>query len=193
MTLEDEVDAARRGDAAAMNSVFARNLNPLVAFIRARAGRDLMERESAHDLAQSVCREVIQDLADFEYRGDEEFRAWLFQQATRKILDRARYHHREKRAVSREVAMPDDEASAEALLACYATLCTPSQYASARDELARFEAAVQRLPEAQRDAVTMSRLMNLSYGVIAEQLGVTESAVRGLVARGLATLAEDMA
>ncbi|MCB9919928.1 MAG: sigma-70 family RNA polymerase sigma factor [Planctomycetes bacterium] len=189
MGLQDDVKAARRGDVGAMESVFARNMNPLVAFIRARAGRDLMARESAVDLAQSVCREVIQDLDAFEYRGDEEFRAWLFQQATRKILDRARYHNREKRAVDREVAIPDEE-SAEALLACYAELCTPSRYASARDDLARFEAAVQKLPDAQRDAVTMSRLMHLPYPVIAEQLGVTESAVRGLVARGLATLVE---
>ena len=56
------------------------------------------------------------------------------------------------------------------------------------EELARFEAAVQELPDNQRDAVTMSRLMGLSYPQIAEQLGMTESAVRGLVARGLAAL-----
>ena len=58
----------------------------------------------------------------------------------------------------------------------------------AKEELARFEAAVQQLPENQRDAVTMSRLMGLDYAQIAEQMGSSESAVRGLVARGLAAL-----
>ena len=47
---------------------------------------------------------------------------------------------------------------------------------------------MQGLPDNQRDAVTMSRLMGLSYDQVAEQMGLTESAVRGLVARGLAAL-----
>ena len=34
----------------------------------------------------------------------------------------------------------------------------------------------------------MSRLMGIGYDQIAEQMGITESAVRGLVARGLAAL-----
>jgi RNA polymerase sigma-70 factor (ECF subfamily) len=182
------VGAARRGDARAFESLFARNLPPLVAFIRARAGRAMLARESASDLAQSVCREVLADLDDFEYQGEEAFRNWLFLQATRKVLDRARHQGRGKRDVAREVAMPEEKDDAEALLACYASLATPSQHAAAREELARFEKAVQELPETQRDAVTMSRLMNLSYEQIAEQMGISESAVRGLVARGLAAL-----
>ncbi|MCB9871128.1 MAG: sigma-70 family RNA polymerase sigma factor [Planctomycetes bacterium] len=188
MDVERDLEAARAGDPHALESLFGRNLAPLVAFIRARAGRDLMARESAVDLAQSVCREVVADLDQFDYRGEEAFRAWLFQQATRKILDRARYAGREMRARDREVAMPDSDGAAEALLACYASFATPSRHAAVREELARFEAAVAELPEAQRDAVTMAKLMNLSYGAIAEQMGISESAVRGLVARGLAAL-----
>lgn len=39
----------------------------------------------------------------------------------------------------------------------------------------------------------MSRLLGLEYPQIAEQMGMTESAVRGLVARGLAALAAILA
>ena len=53
---------------------------------------------------------------------------------------------------------------------------------------ARIEDAVQSLPANQRDAVTMSRLMGLSYAQIAEAMQMSESAVRGHVARGLAAL-----
>ncbi|MBX3464518.1 MAG: sigma-70 family RNA polymerase sigma factor [Planctomycetes bacterium] len=186
--LAAEIAAARRGEPHAVDSLFARNLPPLVAFIRARAGKAIAARESAHDIAQSVFREVLQDVDQIKLEGEGAFRNWLFQQATRKVLDRAKFHGRERRDVAREQAIPEAGPAADAILACYASIATPSRHAAAKEELQRFEAAVQDLPENQRDALTMSRLMGLSYEQIAAQMGTTESAVRGLVARGLAAL-----
>lgn len=184
---EEEIRAAATGDARALDSLFERCMTPLVCFIRARLGPAIAARESATDLAQSVFREVIQDFEALEYRGDTAFRGWLFQQAVRKILDRNRYYHRARRDVGRE-ARASREDDFDALAGCYATLGTPSRHAAAREEVDRFERAVADLPEAQRDAVTMSRIMNLGYKEIAQVMGTSESAVRGLVARGLATL-----
>lgn len=183
-----EIVAARRGEPKALDSLFARNLPPLVAFIRARSGKAIAARESAVDIAQSVFREVLADAERIELLGEGAFRNWLFMQATRKVLDRAKFHGRDRRDFAKEVAIPEAGPAADALLACYASIASPSQHAVAKEELARFEAAVQQLPENQRDAVTMSRLMGLDYAQIAEQMGSTESAVRGLVARGLAAL-----
>lgn len=190
--LAAEIAAARRGDPRAVDSLFARNLPPLVAFIRSRAGKAIAARESAVDIAQSVFREVLQDVDQIQLQGEAAFKNWLFMQATRKVLDRAKFLQRERRDIAREVAMPEPGPAADALLACYASIATPSQHAVAREELARFEAAVQQLPEKQRDAVTMSRLMGLSYPQIAETMEMTESAVRGLVARGLAALSSEL-
>lgn len=183
-----EIVAARRGEPKALDSLFARNLPPLVAFIRARSGKAIAARESAVDIAQSVFREVLADAERIELLGEGAFRNWLFMQATRKVLDRAKFHGRDRRDFAKEVGIPEAGPAADALLACYASIASPSQHAVAKEELARFEAAVQQLPENQRDAVTMSRLMGLDYAQIAEQMGSTESAVRGLVARGLAAL-----
>jgi RNA polymerase sigma-70 factor (ECF subfamily) len=188
---EQEVRAAVAGDPAALESVFERSVTPLVAFIRARLGPALAARESATDLAQSVYREVIQDFSALEYRGEDAFRGWLFKHAVRKILDRNRYHHRERRDIQREVN-PGADAELDSLAGCYATLGTPTRHAAAREELARVEAAVAGLPENQRDAVSMSRLLGLSYAEIAELMDCSESAVRGLVARGLAALAAQL-
>jgi RNA polymerase sigma-70 factor (ECF subfamily) len=190
--LAAEIAAARRGEPRAVDSLFARNMPPLVAFIRARVGKAIAARESAADIAQSVFREVLQDVDRIELKGEAAFRNWLFMQATRKVLDRAKFHGRDRRDVGREEAIPTSGPAADALLSCYASIATPSQHAAAREELARFEAAVQELPENQRDAVTMSRLMGLSYDQVAEQLGISESAVRGLVARGLAALSSSL-
>lgn len=186
--LAAEIAAARRGEPRAVDSLFARNLPPLVAFIRARAGKAIAARESAVDIAQSVFREVLEDVDRIELKGEGAFRNWLFMQATRKVLDRAKFHGRDRRDAGKEVAIPEAGPAADALLACYASIASPSRHAAAKEELTRFEAAVQGLPDAQRDAVTMSRLMGLSYEQIAQQMGATESAVRGLVARGLAAL-----
>jgi RNA polymerase sigma factor (sigma-70 family) len=186
--LAAEIAAARRGEPRAVDSLFARNLPPLVAFIRSRTGRALAARESAVDIAQSVFREVLQDVDKIKLEGEAAFRNWLFMQATRKVLDRAKFLGRERRDIAREVELPEPGPAADALLACYGTIASPSRHAAAKEELARFEAAVQTLPENQRDAVTMSRLMGLTYPQVAEQMGSSESAVRGLVARGLAAL-----
>lgn len=183
-----EIAAARRGGAEALDTLFARHLPPLVAFIRSRAGKAVAARESAVDIAQSVFREVLQDADRIELKGDGAFRNWLFMQATRKVLDRAKFHGRDRRDAGKEVSLQNTELSVDALLACHATIATPSRHAAAREELDRFETAIEQLPDNQRDAVSMSRLMGLSYEQIAEQMQISESAVRGLVARGLATL-----
>ena len=183
--------AAAKGDAAAFETLFARNLPGLVAFVRSRLGARLAARESATDIAQSVCREVLEDLDDFEYRGEEAFRGWVYQQAVRKILDRTRYYGRDRRDVAREVAQRaagDDDLPS--LVDVLGTIATPSRHASAREELERFEAALATLPENQRDTVMMSRVLGMEYADIAEATGTTASAVRGLVARGLAAIAD---
>lgn len=187
-----QIAAARRGEAKALDSLFERNLPPLIAFIRSRAGKAIAARESAVDLAQSVFREVLQDVDRIELRGEAAFRNWLFMTATRKVLDRSKHLHRARRDVDREQPIPEAGAEADALLGCYASICTPSRHAAAREELSRIETAVQDLPEPQRDAVMMSRLMGLSYPQIAQQMGISESAVRGLVARGLAALSSQL-
>jgi len=186
--LPETITAARGGDQAAFDSLFARNLPPLMAFIRMKAGGQILARESVSDLAQSVCREVLMDGEDFEYRGETQFRNWLFLQATRKVMDRGRYLKAAKRDVAQEVSADESNDEAQSLLECYGTFCTPSRAAGAREELARLETAIAQLPEQQRDAIASSRVLGLSYSEVAARMGVTESAVRGLVARGLSRL-----
>lgn len=186
--IHETVAGARSGDAEAFATLFGRALPRLKAFIRLRAGGVVTARESVSDLAQSVCREVLQDLDDFEYRGEAAFRSFLLQRAIHKIRKRQRFYLQGKRDISRE-ASPEQGGDVAEYAQHASKLATPSQHASASELLQRIELGLDRLPEDQRDAVVMSRIVGLSYAEIAEQLGRTESAVRGLVARALARLA----
>lgn len=182
--LHDTIRSARGGDVGAFDTLFARALPRLRAFIRMRAGGVAIARESVSDLAQSVCREVLVEIDQFEFRGEPAFRALLFRRAVQKILKRRRFHRQARRDLGREVTGDDDE-----LFAGYATMVTPSRNVSAREQLMALDAALAELPEVQRDALAMSRILGMSYTEVAEQLDKSESAVRGLVARGLAVLA----
>jgi len=183
---DSKIQAAASGDRAAFDDLFANNMPALVAYLRGKVGAELAGRESVRDLAQSVCREVLRDLDKLSFGGEEQFRAYLFLQASRKVIDRHRYHKQEMRDAARVEPLPvDDDAE---WLGGYGSL-TPSRVAGAREELSRVEAALQLLSEAQREAVLLSRVAGLAYQDIARQKGISESAVRGLVARGLARLA----
>ena len=175
----------------AWDALFARNMHLLVAYLRARVSRSLAARESIHDLAQSVCREVLQDRAVLQFRNDESFRAYLFLQASRKVVDRARFHQMEMRDPAREQERVSD-AEARELLASFSHLITPSRTAGAREELDRVRDAIHELPERQSEAVLLSRIGGISYDEIARQMNLTVPAVRSLTARGLARLAAQL-
>jgi RNA polymerase sigma-70 factor (ECF subfamily) len=56
--------------------------------------------------------------------------------------------------------------------------------------LERYRAALERLPEDQRDVVMLRDLMNQPVAQIAQQLGRTERSVAGLLLRGRQKLRE---
>lgn len=184
----DVTDAAQ-GDREALERLLIRYIGPLRGFVRLNCGPTVRAKESCSDLVQSVCREALADLDGFEYRGEAAFRHWLFQRAHRKILGKNQFLQREKRDVRREVAAPTGEDGDEAdLLAAYGTFCTPSVQLQSHEAIARIEAAVDALPEAQREAVLLHRLVGMDYKEIAEATGRAEGAIRTNVYRGLAQL-----
>ncbi len=179
---------ASNGDANAVEALLQQHLPGLRAFVRLKAGAMLLERESCSDLAQSVCRDVLENAARYRPEGGAEgFRKWLFTTAMRKIADRYEHHRAQKRAGQR-----DEAADADQVLAAYRSFCSPSRAAIAREELGRVEAAFAGLSQEKQDVILMARVMGMPHAAIARELGKTEVAVRSILSRALAELADGL-
>jgi RNA polymerase sigma factor (sigma-70 family) len=75
------------------------------------------------------------------------------------------------------------------MLACYASLSSPSRAAMAREGVARIEAAFARLPEHYREVITLARIVGLSQEELAEVTGRSVASARNLLTRALVRLA----
>jgi RNA polymerase sigma-70 factor (ECF subfamily) len=182
---QSSICSATRGDPVAIEEVLRAYLPRLQRFVHLRLGPQLRAREDTLDIVQSTVRELLQQ-PDFEWRGEIEFRAWLFQAALHKILEKQRFHGAEKRAQDREVHAASSAAIGELL----ADQATPSRIATAKEELQRLEAAIDRLTEPQREVLTLARIVGLPHAVIAERLGKSEVAVRQLLVRAMAAVGQ---
>ncbi len=191
---EDSAQLAERaaqGDREAVERLIERHLPELRAFVRLRAGEALRQRESASDLVQSTCREVLSHLDRFQFPDESAFRRWLFVTAQRKIADRIDHYTAQKRNAVREERLASEGGAQDDLLAsCYRRFSSPSRRALVRDEIERLERAFDQLTEEQREVVTLAHVAGLSRAQIAEQLGKSENAVRIVLHRALARLAE---
>ena len=185
----DLVQRAVAGDAEAIGALIARHLPGLRAFVRLRMGKELRAKESASDLVQSVCREVLEHADRFRFPGERQFKHWLYKEAFRKIANRAAYLKAARRDVAREAPVGDD--SYAQLSAAY-TSFSPSRDAMAREHAERLEAAFDRLPDDYREIVVLSRVLGMSRTEMSEELGVSEAAVRSRLSRALSALADHL-
>lgn len=184
-------ERAAEGDRDAVDALLERYLPDLRAFVRLRAGAALRDRESTSDLVQSTCREVLTRMDRFRFADETAFRRWLLTTAQRKIADRADYYTAQKRAGEREERMARESgADDEHLQAAYQRFSSPSHRVILKDEVDRIERAFDHLTEEQREVVTLAHIVGLPRREIAEQLGKSENAVRIVLHRALARIAE---
>lgn len=184
--LESLLRRASQRDGAAVAVLLQQHLPALRAFVRLKAGPMLLAKESCSDLAQSVCRDVLENAERFRFGGEAEFRTWLFTTAMRKIADRAEHWQAGKRDPARE------HAAATEALSGYAAFYSPSGQAAAREELERVEAGFGKLAADKQDVILKARILGMSHAEIAKELGKSEGAVRTMLSRALAELAEHL-
>jgi len=128
--------------------------------------------------AEGIVQEAY--LKAWEKRGDLRkigaFRSWIFSIALNEL--------RQRKRKLRPLAVEEIEATCEAP--------SPERHAAASQELDRAMAALELLPDDQREAVLLVRMENMKFREAAEVLGVSENTVKTRVRRGLLKLAEEL-
>ncbi len=168
--------------------------NYLLLLARMRLDDRLGARLDPSDVVQETLLEAHRKQAQFRGRTDAELAAWLRQMLAYAIADAVRAQGRARRDVARErsleAALDDSSARLEAWLA--ADQSSPSDRAQREEQLVQLAEALAQLPEDQRRAVELKHLQGYTVADVARTLGRTETAVGGLLRRGMTRLRERM-
>lgn len=171
---EELLRAIGAGDAGAFAELMRRHMGR----VRAIGWRMLGSAEAADDLAQEVFLRIWRNPALFDARRGP-FVAWLARVAGNAAIDRLRRR--------REVSLDDEGGQALA-----ATLADPApgpeEHAAENERRAMLRAAIARLPERQRLAITLAHDLGHGNAEIAQIMGISVEAAESLLARARRTL-----
>ena len=147
------------------------------------------------DIAQQEMIEAWKSQSDF--RGDSEPQrlAWL-----RVILSRVlgheirRYRGTKKRDIAREKSLEQSIAQSSRMLGQFvaANGASPSQIVQRQEDEARLAAALERLPDEQREVIIRRNMQLHSHEEIAKDLEKSAAAVRMIWVRALKRLKQEM-
>jgi RNA polymerase sigma-70 factor (ECF subfamily) len=129
---------------------------------------------AADDLLQETFLRVHRRLA--EGMEAERISAWVYGIARNVLVDHYRANGRPTSELADDSAEPEPDG-------------TPDVQAEAAGWLEGF---VARLPDTYREAVTLSELNGLPHAAVAEQLGLSVTAVKSRVRRGRALVKRDL-
>jgi RNA polymerase sigma-70 factor (ECF subfamily) len=147
------------------------------------------------DVVQEALLRAIQALAQYRGTSEAALTAWLRQILVTTLANTVRDLNRKKRDPDREqsvqAAVEQTSARLEAWLK--AGSLSPSQVAIRNEDIVRLEAAIDRLPHAQRDALILHYLQGWTLDAVARHLNRTPTAVAGLTKRALRQLRRELA
>jgi RNA polymerase sigma-70 factor (ECF subfamily) len=174
------VRRAHRGDERALEQLF-RRYQPL---LRRWAGgrlpswaRDLLDTE---DIVQETLHKTFRRLEKFEPRGDGGLQVYMRRALRNRIVDEIRRAGRHPRQVELDPGAVDPTAS-------------PLERAIGRQAVDSYERALERLSQADREAIVARVELGLGYDEMARALGkASKDGARMAVSRALVRLAREM-
>jgi RNA polymerase sigma-70 factor (ECF subfamily) len=156
---------------------------PLRDELRRVALRLTQSPESAEDLVQETLLHAFQGFGRF--RRGTNLRAWLMRILLNLFISHYRHQQRSVPTISLEGLLEELEmAEEEAGLLIDESAVPPEDALLARVLDEEVERALEKLPDAFREAVILCDLQGLSYAEAAQQLGVPIGTVRSRLSRG---------
>jgi RNA polymerase sigma-70 factor (ECF subfamily) len=185
------LDAAGRGDAAARGQLLERHRTKLTRMVAVRLDRRLAARVDPSDVVQEALADAAKRLDEYLRDRPIPFYPWLRRLAWDRLADGYRRHVRAaQRTVAREERPPLPGASAVALAdrLLAASGDRPGADLSRAERQARVQAALDRLPDRDREVLVLRHLEDLSTAEAAAVLGVSEGAVKVRLLRAVQRL-----
>ena len=181
--METTIDLLARvkgGDNAAVAELMERSVPPLRRWARGRLPGWARSDAETQDLVQDAIVRTLPRLATFEPAHPGALQAFLRQAVNNHIIDLIR------KAQRHPPGAPSEEAADAAP--------SPLECAIGREGVERYEAALQQLTPADREAIVARIELQQSYEEVAIALGKpTANAARAAVTRALARLIDAMA
>ena len=153
---EELVERALDGDRKAFSALVERYQRPIYN----AAFRVLGREEDAKDVVQTVFVKVAEHLGEYDER--RKFFSWIYRIAVNECINERR-SRRTYESLDERLADPAPDQEEQAM----------------RREVAEaVQAALQRLPEADREVLVLRHWLERSYAEIADALGLPESTVK---------------
>jgi len=156
------VERIGRGDATALEALYARHGRALLAYLIGQVGDPHLAEEVLQDVMLAVWRSAAQ------FRGESAVRTWLLASARR-------------RAITARQRRPPDEPPLDDRAAADDT--GPLELVERRSEQQAIRAALRDLPDDQRETLELVFYHGLSGAEAAEVLGVAPGTVKSRLHR----------
>jgi RNA polymerase sigma-70 factor (ECF subfamily) len=147
---------------------------------------DLRAKGGASDLVQETFLEAQRDFLQFDGTTEGELRAWLRQVLLNNLGEfTRRYRITQKRAVGREIGLDGDGSAAGPGAGLAADTPSPSGQALAHEQAGALQRALERLPAAYREVITLRYDRERSFEEIGLLMNRSPEAARKLWARAM--------
>jgi RNA polymerase sigma-70 factor, ECF subfamily len=177
--------AAQAGSREALGLVLEACQGYLLHIARMELEPALLPKGGASDLVQQTFLEAQRDFARFKGTTPDALLAWMRQLLLNNLSNFRRDFRRQKRRVTREVALPERDSSGPAGGILRGKNPSPSAAAMRSEEREALERAVERLPEDYRRVIERRYREGRSLEEIASLMGRSANAVRKLWARAV--------
>lgn len=175
------------GDAAAFEVILRRYERPLFNFIL----RSVRDPQGAAELLQEVFLKVIENSSNFQ--GTSKFSTWLYALARNLCIDNSRKMVFRRHASLDTPARSEDAEGATWLDRIEGRERGADREVIGQDLQVRIAAAIDELPEEQREVFLMRELQNMAFKDIAEVIGVPENTVKSRMRYALERLQRALA
>jgi len=184
--VEELIRRARGGEEAAREELFRRCRRVLDKWASRRLAKSRPGVARVSDVAQDAALRAFQKFETFHGQTEAEWMTWLrsvLQSCTEQAFRDA---GRKKRDDSRAVPL-------DSSLELSAPQPSPSEEISVKEQWREILVHISRLPTEQKEAIADHFLKGLPTSEVAQRMGKSQDAVRGLLQRGIVALQSHLA